>query len=93
MTMIKPVYPSRRETILGMKAFKAGNLGTISQAFISSTLCLKYTCTLTRGAMMVSAVIVSHLELSDYCDLKGFELFTLDKPVELALSNERSSFG
>ena len=88
--MINLKYPSRRETILGMKAFRAGNLG---QAIISSTLCLKYTCTLTTPqGSMISAIVVSHLELSDWLDMKGFDLFTLDAPIDLALSHERSVF-
>jgi hypothetical protein len=86
-------HPKRYATLAGMPAF-GGHADKVKEAFDSELFPLKYTCTLTtKSGMMFSAVVVSHLELSDYLLMKGFEFFTLDKPVELALNSERSVFG
>lgn len=55
---------------------------------------IKYTVTLTtKGGMMVDGVVITHLELQDWCDMKGYDLFSCDAPPELAKANERTEIG
>jgi hypothetical protein len=91
--MITPTnYPKRRQTLLGLPAFQA-DLAKVEKAFDDPLFPIKYTCTLTKGSMLLSGIIVTYLELELWLDMKGFGLFSVDSPPELALQTERTQLG
>lgn len=89
---ILPRYPNRRETLLGLEAATAK---TISDAVLNPCFPIKYACTLSRkdSGMLVIGTIITHLELSDWCEMKGYDLVSLDQSPDLALSHERTELG
>jgi hypothetical protein len=89
-------YPSRRATLLGMASFKDADLQSITDAFQNPNLLIKYTVMLescSKRRMLVAGTVVTHLELAEWCDWKGYTLFSLDKSPELARSHERTELG
>jgi len=93
---LTPTYPQRRETLIGLPIPESVKQRIIrdSQAIFECCIPIRYTCTLTtKSGMMVEGSIVSHLELADYCLMKGLTLVSLDRNPELALSHERTSLG
>jgi hypothetical protein len=90
-------YPSKISTLVGL-AIPKNELEKIrresSDVFVAM-FPIKYAVTLTtkKTGMLVSGTIVSHLELQDYLDMKGYDLFTLDAPSELAKPGEKTELG
>jgi hypothetical protein len=91
-----PSYPKRRETLLGLEAFQGeAARKTISAAVLNPCFPIKYTCMLARkeSGMLVHAKVITHLELSDWCEMKGYDLLVMDAPPDMAMPNERTELG
>jgi hypothetical protein len=92
-TKIKRVveYPSRLKTLLGLAVLQETIDKIRADSKSELILPIKYTCILTNNSgLLFDAVIVSHLPLEDYCLMKGYGLFSLERSPELALPNERT---
>ncbi len=92
---IKPQYPSRLPTLLGIKAqAKSGEIRAISESFEVPLLPIKYVCYLkTSKGLLFVATVVTHLSLEDWCDMKGYRLGRLISGPEMALPGERTELG
>jgi len=97
---MKAQYPQRKQTLMNLFAIRP-ELQKLAQAFdslgkdpyTSELLPIKYPVSLveTKTNTLVMGHVVTHLELEDWCWMKGYSLFTLDGGAELALRNERTS--
>jgi hypothetical protein len=93
---IQPFYPSRRETLAGMPAFKGAEARRISEAVIDPCLLIKYTVFLIDSRIsrnpgtMVMGTVCTFLELADWCAMKGYDLVKCGESPELALPHERT---
>jgi hypothetical protein len=65
-----------------------------SSQLLATHLPYKYQVILStvKGAMLISGTVVSHLEIKEWCDWKGYHLFSLEKPRVYALPDERTQF-
>lgn len=96
--IIKPEYPSRIKTLMGFALPEKvlESLRKESDAALSLIFPIKYPVTLekintsSKMHLLEMGHVVTHLELADWCDWHGYQLFTLDGNPELALPGERT---
>jgi hypothetical protein len=82
-------FPSRKQTIMGMKAFKANPIQA-EQAVNDETVLLRYPVSVHKGPCLYTGVVVTYLELADWCEMKGYALYSVDGPIDMAKPGERT---
>ena len=94
----KTQYPPRHKTLMGLMAVRPA-LAKVARAFgtekqpLLELMPIKYPVTLVNNKTqtLVVGYVVTHLELEDWCWMRGYSLFMNDGNPELALSTERTS--
>lgn len=94
--VIRAEYPSRIQTLIGL-AIPQETLERFKRESTDALVALfpvRYNCLLTTSSgMLVSAKIITHCELADWCLWHGYALFSMESPPQLAEQGEKTEIG